>query len=247
MTKIKTSDLFCLYLRSFLVQNGWNYERMTALGFAWILKPLTGKLFGSTEEQKSFLKRHLLGFNANPYMVDYAVGAVVKLEEDRTPAEQIIRFKNSLRGPLGAIGDRLIWQNLKPALLILSLALCITLGAWGAAIGWLLFNLFQVYHRARGIVKGYNLGWGLSSELTKGYLQRMTVWSNRMGAFFLGILLVFVLGHLKSKSGKLEDIPILVGFSLISVFAFRRNFNPNYTILFSLVLFLLIKTMILLV
>lgn len=247
MAKIKTSDLFCLYLRSFLVQNGWNYERMTALGFAWILKPLAKRLFESAEEQKSFLKRHLLGFNANPYMVDYAVGAVVKLEEDKTPEEQIVRFKSSLHGPLGAIGDRLIWQNLKPAVLILSLALCIAIGAWGAAVGWLLFNLFQVYHRARGLVKGYKLGWELPSELTKGYLQSMTEWSNRLGAVFLGILLVLKTGHVKIKTGQPENILILVGFSLISVFAFRRNFNPNYIILLSLVLFLLIKTIILLV
>ena len=65
MAKIKTTDLFCMYLRSFLVQNGWNYERMTALGFAWILKPLAKRFFGSPEEQKSFLKRQLLGFNSN--------------------------------------------------------------------------------------------------------------------------------------------------------------------------------------
>ena len=244
MAKIKTTDLFCMYLRSFLVQNGWNYERMTALGFVWILKPLTKRLFGSPEEQKSFLRRHLLGFNANPYMVDYAVGAVIKLEEDRTPEEQIIRFKSSLRGPLGAIGDRLIWQNLKPALLILSLALCITIGAWGGVVFWLLFNFFQVYHRARGIIKGYNLGWELSSELTKGYLQRMTEWSNRLGAVFLGVLLVLKSGQLKIKTGYAENILILAGFSLISVFAFRKNFNPNLTILISLVIFLLLKTII---
>ncbi len=217
---------------------------MAALGFAWTIKPLTRRLFGSVEEQKSFLKRHLLGFNANPYMINYAVGAVVKLEEDKAPEEQIIRFKGSLRGPLGAIGDRLIWQNLRPALLILGLILCIFIGAVGVLVFWLIFNLYQAYQRARGLAKGFALGSELSSELTRGYLQKMTEWCSRMGALLLGILFVLKFAHLGIEPQPLEKIPLFVGFSWLSVMAFRKNVRPNYILWLSLSLFLVIKAMI---
>jgi mannose/fructose/N-acetylgalactosamine-specific phosphotransferase system component IID len=241
MSEMTKFDLFRLYLRSFFVQNGWSFERMLALGFLWILKPLTRRFFYTVDEQKSFLKRHLLSFNANPYLVNYAVGAVVRMEEEKTPEEQIARFKSSFRGPLGAIGDRLIWQNLRPVLLTLGLILAITIGSLGVLVCWMIFNLYQAYLRARGMIKGYDLGSGLSVELTKGYLQGMIEWSSRLGAFLLGVIFIIKLGQLGIKPLHPGNIILLPGFILLSVFAFRKNLNPNYTILITLALFLAIR------
>ena len=220
---------------------------MIALGFIWILIPVAKKLCSSIEEQSDFLKRHLRSFNANPYLASYAVGAVVKLEEDKIPGEQITRFKESLQGPLGALGDRLIWQNLRPALLILGIILSQITGVLGALSFFLIFNLHQVYLRARGIIKGYTLGFELSSDLTKGYLQSMTKWSGRMGAFLLGILFVLKSHPTGSEPFRAENIILLSLFSLLSFLAFKRNINPNYTLLISVVFFLLIKTLVILI
>lgn len=144
MKKISKADLFKLYLRSFFVQSGWNYERMMALGFTWILLPLGKKLYPTPEERKKFLTRHLQTFNANPYFAPYVLGGVAKLEEMGASEEEILNFKESLRGPLGALGDNLIWMNLRPALLILGIILASILGAVGALSFWFLFNLHQV-------------------------------------------------------------------------------------------------------
>jgi len=244
MRKISKFDLFRLYLRSFFVQTGWAYERMIAFGFLWILIPLTKKLFSSMQEQRDFLKRHLLSFNANPYLASYALGAVTKLEENKTPPQQIIRFKDMLRGPLGALGDNLIWQNLRPALLILGLILTDRFGVYGVLSFWLIFNLHQVYLRARGMVKGYALGLGVSSDLTRGYLQNMTKWSGRMGAVLLGILFVLKLNQMRIQPLQLEKFIFLFLFILLSFVSFKRNKNPNYTILILLAFFLLMKAVV---
>ncbi|KPL01057.1 MAG: hypothetical protein AMJ91_01820 [candidate division Zixibacteria bacterium SM23_73_3] len=256
MRKISRFDLFRLYLRSFFVQAGWTYERMISLGFVWILIPLAKKLFSSEKEQRDFLKRHLLSFNANPYLASYALGAVTKLEETKTPPQQIVRFKDLLRGPLGALGDNLIWQNLRPALLILGLILTFRFGVYGALSFFLIFNLQQVYLRARGIVKGYALGFRVSSDLTCGYLQNVTKWSGRMGAVLLGILIVLSYGHLTQlkswgRSIQLviqppqpEKIVLLSLFILLSFLALKRNKNPNYTLLILLAFFLVIKAVV---
>jgi len=220
---------------------------MMALGFVWILIPIAKRLCSSVDEQKNFLIRHLRGFNANPYLASYAVGAVVKLEEDKIPGEQITRFKESLQGPLGALGDRLIWQNLRPALLILGIILSQITGVLGALSFFLIFNLNQVYLRARGIGKGYALGFGVSSDLSLGYLQSMTKWSGRMGAFLLGILLVLKLNQFRMASLQLENIILFLFFIFLSFWGFRRNINPNYTLLISVVFFLVIKAMIMLI
>jgi len=244
MEKISKPDLFKLYLRSFFVQTGWNYERMIALGFTWILLPLMEKLYTTKEEKERFLERHLSTFNANPYLATYAVGAVAKLEEAGASAEELGKFKNSLSGPLGALGDNLIWMNLRPVLLILGIILASTFGALGALIFWLLYNIHQVYLRARGLFKGYGLGLGVASDLRSAFYPRMIKWLSRMGAVFLGIFFV-----LKSNERILERVENLIIFILmvfLSIFGFRKNVNPNYILLAGVLSFLLAKWVILL-
>ncbi len=241
MRKISKFDLFRLYVRSFFVQTGWTYDRMLALGFVWILTPLARKICSSVAEKGEFLKRHLMSFNANPYLAGYALGAVAKLEESKTHGEQISRFKDLLRGPLGALGDNLIWQNFRPALLILGIILTDRFGGLGTLCVWLIFNLYQIYLRARGIAKGYELGLGISSELNKGHLQSMTKWSGRMGTCFLGILLVLKFNQVAVKSFQVEKVILLVLFILLSFLSFKKNANPSLVLFLFLSSFLLVK------
>ena len=245
MEKISKLDLFRLYLRSFFIQTGWNYERMLALGFAWILLPLGEKLFPSKEEKKRFLKRHLLTFNANPYFASYALGGVAKLEEMGVSEEEIGKFKDSLRGPLGALGDNLLWMNLRPALLILGIILAQALGGLGAVGFWILYNIHQVYLRARGVFKGYALGLGLDSDLRSGYYPKMIKWVSRMGGVVLGIFFVLKLNERIPE--KVENVTIFVLLVFLSVFGFRKNINPNYVLLTCLFSFLLVKWIIVLI
>ncbi len=241
MRKISKLDLLRLYVRSFFIQTGWTYERMLAFGFAWILAPLARKLFPSAEEQRKFIRRHLVSFNANPYLASYAVGAVVKLEEDQTSPEQIERFKSALRGPLGALGDNLIWQNLRPALLILGLILTERYGVYGVLTFFLIFNLYQIYVRARGMLKGYALGLEVSSDLTKKHLRGMTKWSSRMGAACLGFLFVVKLNQLGVQPFQPDKAVLLLLLVLFSFLGIKRNLNLSFILLFFLGSFLLIK------
>ncbi|MFQ6032553.1 MAG: PTS system mannose/fructose/sorbose family transporter subunit IID [Candidatus Zixiibacteriota bacterium] len=239
MEKIWQGDLFRLYLRSFFVQTGWNYERMIAFGFAWILSPLAKKLYPAEEERKGFLRRHLLTFNANPYLATYAVGAVAKLEEMGTLEEEICKFKNSMRGPLGALGDSLIWMNLRPALLILGIILASTFGGLGALVFWSLYNIHQLYVRARGLFKGYNLGLKVVSDLRSAYYPQMIKWGGRMGAVFLGIF--FALRVNERIAEKVEDLIIFILMVPLSIFGFRKNINPNYILGATILSSLLVK------
>jgi mannose/fructose/N-acetylgalactosamine-specific phosphotransferase system component IID len=226
--------LFRLYLKSFFVQAGFTYERLLAFGFVWILAPLAKQLFTSAEERRDFLKRHLSGFNANPYLAGYALGAVTKLEEEKTYPQQIIRFKELMQSPLGAVGDNLIWQNLKPALLVLGIVLIAKIDIYGALAVWMTFNCYQIYLRARAIRKGYLLGLDVYSDLGRGHLQIMTKWSSRMGAVLLGLFLVLSLGSSRdlTQLGKVESDSFGAGllclFTLISVLGLKKSLHPGY-------------------
>ncbi len=214
---------------------------MISFGFVWTLIPLTKKLCSSIKERQDFLNRHLLSFNANPYLANFAVGAIAKLEEKKTPPQQIIRFKDLLRGPLGALGDSLIWQNLRPTLLVLGIVLAERFGLLGALCFWLIFNLHQIYLRARALLKGYALGLAVSSDLNKGYLQNMTKWSGRLGGVLSGILLVSKLNQIGRHSQASTGAILFFLFTLSSFLGFKKNLNPGYLLLLFFAFLLVMK------
>ena len=220
---------------------------MMALGFVWILGPVAKKLCSSAKERREFLRRHLDSFNANPYLAGYAVGAVTRLEETKTPPEQIRRFKESLRGPLGALGDNLIWQNLRPALLILGLILTSRYGLWGALTFFVLFNCYQIYIRARGVAKGYRLGFKVSSDLTRGHLQGVAKWSGRMGAGLFGIILVLKLSQPGIEPFGPDRAILLILFFLLSFWGLKRNTSPGLILLAFLVFLVMLNLLLALV
>src|SRR3989304_7612897 len=119
-----------LLFRSFFLQTGFNYERLQGLGWCWVIRPLV-KTFQIPNPGEFYLK-NLEPFNANPYISTYAAGAVTRLIQEKKEWEEIGRLKNTLRGPLGSLGDNLIWKEIRPALLALGIVLTFWTGWWGA-------------------------------------------------------------------------------------------------------------------
>src|SRR5205085_2282072 len=53
-------------------------------------------------------------FNAHPYLCGLAVGAAARAEHEGVPPEQVERLRTALCGPLGSLGDRLVWAGWLP-------------------------------------------------------------------------------------------------------------------------------------
>src|SRR5260370_4939065 len=53
-------------------------------------------------------------FNAHPYLCGLAVGAAARAEHEGLPPAQVARLRAALCGPLGALGDRLVWAGWLP-------------------------------------------------------------------------------------------------------------------------------------
>src|SRR5260370_1208637 len=95
-------------------------------------------------------------FNAHPYLCGLAVGAAARAEHDGLPPAQVARLRAALCGPLGALGDRLVWAGWLPftsALALIGVAAGLGLSAglgvlvvynaghvtlrwWGLRAGW---------------------------------------------------------------------------------------------------------------
>lgn len=159
--RLTRGALASAFFRSFLIQASWNYHTMIANGFAFAMLPALRKLFGQDPAaMDASVRRHLHHFNAHPYLSNLALGAALRLEADGTDPETVRRFKTAVRGPLGGLGDSLIWATWLPAVSMLALTL-----AWLGMPTWVVVVSFLVVYNAGHLTLR---AWGFQSGLAGG-------------------------------------------------------------------------------
>ncbi|MEZ4414529.1 MAG: PTS system mannose/fructose/sorbose family transporter subunit IID [Gemmatimonadota bacterium] len=184
-------------LRSLLIQGSWNTRTQIGNGFAWALAPVLRRVYAQNPDAlEAAVTRHAAPFNAHPYLAALALAAVARMEEEGEPSERIERFKTALRGPLGALGDRLIWARWLPLSLLCASAAALR-GApwWAVAAGFLvLYNAGHLALRIWAARTGWQAGKDVGTRLRAADLSR---WSGRLGlptAVASGVLLGAILG-----------------------------------------------------
>lgn len=185
------------FARSFLIQGSWNYHTMIGSGFAFAILPGLRKLFSeSPEEMDASLRRHLEHFNAHPYMSGVALGAVLRLEADGADPETVRRFKVAVRGPLGSLGDSLVWATWLPGVSAASLALFwLGLPVWAVVAFFLIvYNVghlaLRVWSFRTGLRQGLDVGRRLGEADLTGWTSRL----KPLVVVVLGVLVGAVLG-----------------------------------------------------
>ena len=182
-------------LRLFTVQGSWNYERMQGVGMGVAEEPLLRDLrvAGDGAAYRSAVARGAHFFNAHPYLCGLAVGAAARAEHDGVPPEQVERLRTALCGPLGSLGDRLVWAGWLPltsGLALIGVALGLGLPA---IIGFLvLFNAGHVALRWWALRAGWTHGVRVAVALRQPLLQRATAVSGPAMAFVVGAALPLV-------------------------------------------------------
>jgi PTS system mannose-specific IID component len=158
-----------------MIQAAWSYERMLGVGFGFAAEPMLRGLerAGDGRAFREALARESGFFNAHPYLASLAVGAAARAETDRVPPEKIERLRRALVGPLGSLGDRLIWAGWLPACAAIGLLLvAFAAGAWAVAAFLALYNLMHVWLRVWGLRAGWHSGVGVAGALASPGLQR---------------------------------------------------------------------------
>jgi len=182
--------------RLFTIQAAWTYERMLGIGFGFAAEPMLRGLRrdGGTEAFHGAVARESRFFNAHPYFASLAVGAAVRAELDGVPPEKIERLRSALSGPLGSLGDRLIWAGWLPACAAIALIL-VALGAgpWAVVAFLVLYNVAHVRLRVWGLRAGFRSGMGVAGALSTPGLQRALELVSPVAAFLVGGALVSVL------------------------------------------------------
>jgi len=156
--------LFKIFLRSFLLQAVWSYERMQSLGFLYAIFPKLKELYkDDANELRKSCQRHTGYFNTHPYMAPFILGTAARQEEkikENQPdaVANLNRFKLQMAGPLAAIGDKIFWSTWRPLIGLLGVFLVFA----GVRPYWLIpvifiavYNVPIVWHRWKVLYRAY--------------------------------------------------------------------------------------------
>ena len=180
-----------ILLRLLAIQGAWNYETLLGNGIGFCMEPALRLLPGGvhTPRFKEALARQSRYFNAHPYLASVAVGALARAELDGESPEKIERFRTALAGPLGSVGDRLVWASWLPFCSLVGLAVY---GFGGGALAVLvtflgLYNAGHIALRVWGLRVGWNRGLRVAQALGNPVLRQGPHVIAPMAAFAAGL------------------------------------------------------------
>lgn len=206
-----------VFWRSLFLQAGFSPEAMQTLGLLYALAPALAHLYPDEAARTEATRRHLSTFNTHPYAAAAIVGGIVfheaKVARGEEAPEAVARFKQTLMGPLAALGDGFFWLSLRPATGVLACALVPVLGVFAPVLFLVLYNTVHLWARAWLFWNGLTRGEGVVVRLQTA---KVPMWSNRLR--LLSAALAGALGAwLSLRFGALAGGALSVGVALATL------------------------------
>lgn len=193
--KLTKEDFNQINKRSlFTFQLGWNYERMQASGYLYMILPQLRKMYGDgTPELKEMMKVHTQFFNTSPFFHTIIAGFDLAMEEkDGVGSKDAVNgIKTGLMGPFAPFGDT-IFGSLVPAIMgSVAATMAIAGQPWGIFL-WIAvavaYDIFRWKQLEFAYKEGVNLINNMQSTLT-ALIDAASV----LGVFMMGALVATVI------------------------------------------------------
>jgi mannose PTS system EIID component len=188
-----------IFTRLLAIQASWNYELLMGIGIGFCIEPALRALPGGPDgpRYREALARQCRYFNAHPYLASVAVGALARTELDGVPGDRIERFRTAICGPLGSVGDRLVWAGWLPVCSLLALAVY---GLGGGPVRvlatfLLAYNAGHLALRIWGLQAGWSHGMRVAAALSSPVFRDGPAYLARAGALLAGIALPVALAR----------------------------------------------------
>jgi PTS system mannose-specific IID component len=215
-----------MFVRLLAIQGSWNYEILLGNGIGFCVEPALRLLPGGQggEAYRQALARQSQYFNAHPYLAAVAVGALARAELDGEPPVRIERFRTALCGPLGSVGDRLVWAGWVPFCSFLTLAAVgLGLGPMGTVLFFLaIYNAGHLWLRVWGLREGLRRGLRVAQALGHPVLRQGPVQVARATAIAAGVALPLVLSRIIG-SGRAHTVEVLAAVAIGAVILARLH------------------------
>lgn len=254
--RLSKKDIFSMFIRSNFLLGSFNFERVQAMGYCFVMIPAIKKLYGPGAERNEALKRHLEWFNTHPWLTAPIFGVTAAMEEQKAnnkgiDSKAINGMKIGLMGPLAGVGDPIFWGTLRPVLAALGASLALTGSIAGPLLFFLLINAIRLSTKYYGLKYGYVKGMEILKDLVGNRIQKLTEGASILGLFVMGALvskwtsinIPIVVSRIKDEAGKINVqtvqnvldsiLPGLLPLALTLLVAWmlRKGVNPLSIIL----------------
>jgi PTS system mannose-specific IID component len=212
-----TGWTFCtIYLRSFLLQASWNFEKLQNLGFYYMILPGLKAIYGERIPAE-VSRRHLDYFNTHPCFAPLVAATSLRLEESAAAGEESAvdceTYKKMVMAPFAAMGDSLFWGGVRPLAALVGL-LVATLGSlWAPVVFLVLYNVPQLLFRGAGLALGYRQGLRSIEIVQRCHVPDLAVRLKESTTVLLGVLCAY----LSFKGCEHQDLPLIWGFTVLPV------------------------------
>lgn len=238
-----------IFIRLLAIQGSWNYEILLGNGIGFCMEPALRLLPGGihSPEFHAALARQSRYFNAHPYLAAVAVGALARAELDGEPPARIERFRTALCGPLGSVGDRLVWAGWLPFCSLASLAIYGLGGSTVLVVGFfiLAYNAGHIGLLIWGLNTGWTHGLRVASSLGNPVLRHGPQQIGRLAALATGIAIPLALGRVIGPGRSLMGgvlVAVMLGSLLIVRLRERiEGWRLSLVVLAAFVLFSVIR------
>jgi PTS system mannose-specific IID component len=216
-----------MFFRLLALQGSWNYETLNGTGIGFAMEPALRYLPGGIDgpAYRAALARESRYFNTHPYLAGVAVGALTRAELDGVDAARIERFRTALAGPLGSVGDRLVWASWLPFCSVVAIGVYGAGGSPMAVVGTflLLYNAGHLLLRAWGLRIGLSLGLNVASALGNPVLRRGPQYIGSAAALVAGVALPLALQRVAGPGRALAGGIVVAAFLGILLLARLRE------------------------
>ncbi|MGF0112538.1 PTS system mannose/fructose/sorbose family transporter subunit IID [Streptococcus sp. SGI.013] len=190
--KLTKADFNQINRRSlFTFQWGWNYERMQASGYLYMILPQLRKMYGDgTPELQEMMRLHTQFFNTSPFFHTIVTGIDLALEESEgtKSKEAVTGIKTGLMGPFAAIGDSIFGSTIPAIMGGLAAGLATTDGNPIGIFLWILVAVAYDIFRWKQLEFAYKEGVSLVTTM-QNRLTALTDAASVLGVFMVGALI----------------------------------------------------------
>jgi PTS system mannose-specific IID component len=235
-----------IFTRLLAIQGSWNYETLLGNGIGFCVEPALRFLPGGVKgkEFKAALTRESAYFNAHPYLAAVAVGSLARVELSGVAPERIERFRTALCGPLGSVGDRLVWAGWLPFCSLVALLLF----GIGVHPGYIVLTFLVLYNaghlalRVWGLHVGWNRGLQVASALANPVLRQGPAHVARAAAAVAGVAVPLTAARLLgSHTTMLSGVLVTAAITAVLLVRFHGRIDGYKVALVALALFALVS------
>lgn len=192
-SKLTKNDYLKTSLRSFFLQNGFNYGNYQGLGYANVMYPSLRKLYKDDDEQlQEALKDNIEFFNTNPSLLPFITSLHLVMLENKTQPREIRSIKMALMGPLAGIGDSLAQFCLAPLFATIGASLAQDGLIMGPILFFLAMNGILLTVKLLTGIWGYRLGTNIIASLSEKMAQISSIASMIGVTVIAGLAVNFV-------------------------------------------------------